>query len=69
MLVFVLNWGTTRHTTATTAVYNLMNSAAALLGSYATWDQISSSLPVWLAAFAAGGTVGAVLGSRNLSDR
>nr|WP_223252621.1 hypothetical protein [Paracoccus mutanolyticus] len=30
--------GTARQTAATTAVYNLMNSAAALVGAYAAWD-------------------------------
>ena len=30
-----MNWGTARQTAATTAVYNLMNSAAALPGAYA----------------------------------
>lgn len=58
-----------QQTAATTAVYNLMNSAAALIGAYAARDQIPTALPVWLGAVAAGGVIGAYVGSRYLSDR
>lgn len=68
-VILAMNWGTPRQTAATTAVYNLTNSAAALLGAFAVWDQIPDSLPLWLAAVAAGGTAGAAIGSRYLSDR
>lgn len=68
-VILAMRWGTAHQTAATTAVYNLMNSAAALIGAYAYWDQIPASLPLWLVAVAAGGTVGAFFGSRYLSDR
>ncbi len=68
-VILAMNWGTPRQTAATTAVYNLMNSAAALLGAYAAWGQVPAGLPAWLIAVALGGTVGAVIGSRYLSDR
>lgn len=68
-IILSMNWGTARQTAATTAVYNLLNSAAALLGAYAAWNQIPPSLPLWLVAVAAGGSVGAYIGSRYLSDR
>lgn len=68
-VILAMNWGTARQTAATTAVYNLMNSAAALLGAHATWGEIPAALPWWLAAVAAGGSVGAFLGSRHLSER
>lgn len=68
-IIISMNWGTARQSAATTAVYNLMNSAAALVGAYAAWDQIPRELPVWLLAVAAGGCVGAFVGSRYLSDR
>ncbi|MCV2449569.1 sulfite exporter TauE/SafE family protein [Paracoccus sp. DMF] len=68
-VIFAMRWGTAHQTAATTALYNLMNSAAALIGAYAYWDQIPASLPLWLAAVAVGGTVGAFVGSRYLSDR
>jgi uncharacterized membrane protein YfcA len=64
-----MNWGTARATAATTAVYNLMNSAAALIGAHAAWSHVPASLPVWLVAVATGGSVGAYIGSRYLSDR
>lgn len=68
-IIFAMNWGTARQTAATTAVYNLMNSAAALIGAYAAWDQIPSALPIWLVAVAVGGVAGAYAGTRYLSDR
>ena len=63
-----MNWATARRTAATTAVYNLMNSAAALAGAYAYWDHIPPAIPVWLAAVAIGGTAGAFFGGRYLSE-
>lgn len=68
-IILAMNWGTARQTAATTAVYNLMNSAAALIGANAAWDYLPSALPVWLVAVAAGGSVGAWIGSRYLSGR
>lgn len=68
-VILAMNWGTARQTAATTAVYNLMNSGAALIGAYAWWDQMPAALPWWLVAVASGGSVGAFIGSRYLSDR
>ncbi|WP_283177896.1 sulfite exporter TauE/SafE family protein [Gemmobacter sp. 24YEA27] len=68
-IILTMNWGTARQTAATTAVYNFINSFAALIGAIAAWDQIPSTLPAWLVAVAVGGTVGAYIGSRYLSDR
>ncbi|WP_228156701.1 sulfite exporter TauE/SafE family protein [Fuscovulum blasticum] len=68
-VILAMNWGTARQTAATTAVYNLVNSGAALIGAQATWPQLPAALPVWLLAVAVGGTAGALLGSRYLSDR
>ena len=68
-VILAMGWGTPRQTAATTAVYNLLNSSAALLGASAVWGQIPASLPLWLIAVALGGTLGAVIGSRYLSDR
>lgn len=68
-IILTMHWGTARQTAATTAVYNLMNSFAALIGAYAAWDHIPSALPAWLVAVAVGGTIGAYIGSRYLSDR
>lgn len=68
-VILALNWATARQTAATTAVYNLLNSAAALAGAHALWDQIPRTLPLWLVAVAAGGSLGAFVGSRYLSER
>ena len=68
-IILAMKWSTPRQTAATTAVYNLMNSAAALIGAHAAWDQIPTALPVWLGAVAVGGVIGAYVGSRYLSDR
>jgi uncharacterized membrane protein YfcA len=68
-VILAMNWGTPRQTAATTAVYNLVNSAAALIGAHAWWHQMPAALPWWLAAVAAGGSTGAFAGSRYLSDR
>lgn len=68
-VILAMNWGTPRQTAATTAVYNLMNSAAALLGANAYWDMLPASLPIWLGGVALGGVVGALVGSKFLSDR
>ncbi|WP_103175040.1 sulfite exporter TauE/SafE family protein [Paracoccus sp. SY] len=68
-IILTMNWGTARQTAATSAVYNLVNSFAALIGAYTAWPHIPSSLPIWLVAVAAGGVIGAYVGSRYLSDR
>lgn len=68
-VILAMNWGTARQTAATTAVYNLMNSAAALIGAYAAWDHVPGALPIWLVAVAVGGLAGAYAGTRYLSDR
>lgn len=68
-VILAMNWATPRQTAATTAVYNLINSAAALLGAYRFWDVLPSSLPVSLIAVALGGIAGAFVGSKYLSER
>ncbi len=68
-VILAMNWGTPRQTAGTTAVYNLVNSGAALIGAYGSWDQIPKALPWWLLAVAVGGSIGAFVGSRYLSDR
>ena len=68
-IILSMNWGTARQSAATTAVYNLINSAAALIGAHAGWEEIPRELPVWLVAVAAGGFAGAYVGSRFMSER
>lgn len=68
-VILAMNWATARQTAAATAVYNLVNSGAALLGAYAWWDQIPAVIPGWLIAVAGGGWLGAFVGSRYLPER
>lgn len=68
-VILAMRWGTPRQTAATTALFNLVNSAAALLGARAAWDHLPDALPLWCLAVAAGGLLGALVGSRFLSDR
>jgi uncharacterized protein len=63
-----MNWATARQTAATSAVYNLMNSAAALAGAYGLWPAIPAAIGPWLLAVGAGGWLGATLGSRYLPE-
>lgn len=68
-IILAMNWVSLRRTAAVTAAYNLLNSAAALAGAYASIKTIPSALPVWLVAVGFGGIVGSLIGSRYLSDR
>jgi uncharacterized membrane protein YfcA len=67
-VILVMGWGTARQTATTTATYNLLNSAAALLGAYSSWHSLPAAIPLWLIAVAIGGVIGASLGSRYLPD-
>lgn len=67
-----LNWGMPtppQFLKAPDAPDNLVNSAAALIGTYAFWPRISGSAPIWMMAVAIGGLSGAILGSRFLSEK
>lgn len=65
-LILLMGWVETRRTAAVSAAFNLLNSAAALLGAWATLPTLPPALPVWLVAAGAGGLIGAWLGSRHL---
>jgi uncharacterized membrane protein YfcA len=67
-VILTMGWASARQTAATTAVYNLMNSAAALIGARAFWGELPAALLLWGLAVALGGSLGAVLGSRFLSE-
>lgn len=67
-IILTMNWVSMRKTAAVTAAYNLLNSAAALVGSYAVIDAIPQALPLWLVAVAIGGAIGAFIGSRYLPE-
>lgn len=67
-LLLAMNWATPRETGAMSAMFNLMISAAALLGAVAQWDAFPRALPLWLLVVAGGGALGAAVGSRYLPD-
>lgn len=67
-VILAMNWVDLRRMTSVTAAYNLLNSAAALAGSYAGLQTLPSALPLWLLAVGCGGLVGTIIGSRYLPD-
>ena len=67
-VILSMNWVTVRRTAAVTAAYNLLNSAAALIGAHGILGSLPQTLPVWLGAVGIGGAVGAFVGSRYLPD-
>lgn len=65
-LVLTLGWIETRQASAVSAVFNLLNSAAALAGVWATAPGLPDALPLWFVAVGLGGLVGSWLGVRYL---
>jgi uncharacterized membrane protein YfcA len=68
-VILAMNWVEVRKAAAVTAAYNLLNSVAALAGSFATLGRLPGELPAWLLAVAVGGAIGATLGARHLPER
>ena len=68
-IIIAMGWASPRQTATTTAVYNLVNSAAALIGAHRIWAAMPSEISAWIVAVAIGGMIGAFLGSRYLPDR
>lgn len=62
-LVLALGWMSTRQAAAASVVFNLLNSAAAFAGAWATMPALPAELPVWLLAVGIGGLMGSWLGS------
>jgi uncharacterized protein len=54
-LVLSLSWATTRQTAAISVVFNLVNSASALAGAWATLPLLPARLPLWLLCVELGG--------------
>jgi uncharacterized protein len=54
-VILSMNWVGLRRTAAVTAAYNLLNSAAALIGAYGILNTVPSALPIWLGAVGVGG--------------
>jgi uncharacterized membrane protein YfcA len=65
-LVLTLGWVETRQASAVSAVFNLLNSSAALAGAWAAVAGLPPALPGWLLAVGLGGLLGSWLGVHRL---
>jgi uncharacterized protein len=68
-LVLSLGSATTRQTAAISVVFNLVNSAAALAGTWATLALLPARLPLWLISVGVGGLLGSWMGALHLNPR
>ena len=68
-IVLTLGWAKTRESAAISAVFNLVNSAAAFVGTWATLPMLPAQLPLWFVCVGAGGLFGSWLGSALLHPR
>lgn len=67
--LLLAGWADTRQTMALSAAFVLVNSVAGLFGLLSHQAQLPPGLPLWLAAAALGGWIGALLGSRHLDPQ
>lgn len=65
-LALSLAWVSTRRAAAVSAAFNLLNSAAALAGVWATIPALSAQLPLWLIVVGLGGLAGSWVGAYRL---
>lgn len=68
-LVLTLHWLNTRYAAGLSAIFNLLNSAAALAGLWSASLILPPDLPSWLAAAAVGAMLGSWLGVKHLPPR
>ncbi len=68
-ILIMTGWVGMRRAAAVTAAYNLLNSAAALAGSYASLKTLPSTLPVWMLITGIGAIFGSAIGSRYVPER
>lgn len=68
-VILIMNWVEVRRAAAVSAAYNLLNSVAALAGSYAALDRLPLALPWWLVGAGIGGVIGTTIGSRYLPEK
>lgn len=66
-LILMLGWATTRASASISAAFNLLNSAAALAGVWATAPAFPAALPGWLLAVGLGAVAGSWLSLAHLS--
>ena len=63
-LLLYMGWAETRATSGVAAPFILVNSIAGLLGHLSSVAQLPPNIPIWAAAAAIGGWIGASYGSR-----
>jgi uncharacterized membrane protein YfcA len=68
-LVLTFGWIATRQAAAFSTVFNLLNSAAAFAGVWATMPELPRELPQWLCAVGIGGLIGSWLGAFHLRPK
>jgi uncharacterized protein len=68
-LVLTFGWLGARQTAGLSALFNLLNSAAAFGGLWSTSLALPRELPWWLATVGAGALLGAGVGTRHLAPR
>ena len=68
-LVLTFDWVDTRQASAVSAAFNLLNSAAAFAGVWATMPALPGLLPWWLAAVGLGAAIGSWLGAHHLPPK
>lgn len=62
-LVLGLGWAGPRQVAAISAVFNFLNSGAALAGAWATMPALPAELPLWLLCVGVGGYIGSWFGA------
>jgi uncharacterized protein len=68
-LMLTLNWASARQTTAVSAAFNLLNSAAALAGLWLSVHALALPPSWWLVAVVCGGSFASWLSVRGLAIR
>ena len=68
-LVLTMGWVATRQAAAVSAAFNLLNSASAFAGVWATMPTLPIELPVWLAVVGVGALIGSWLGAYRLPPK
>jgi uncharacterized membrane protein YfcA len=68
-LILAFGWIATRQASAISAVFNLLNSSAALAGMSISLSELPAPLPWWLLAVGIGGLLGSWLGVRHLPSK
>ncbi len=68
-LLLLLGWADMREAAAVSAAFILVNSLAGLFGQLSSFASLPNALPLWAAAAAVGGWIGAEYGSRRLGSQ